>query len=66
MILARHHMFPQLVLCYDGKHRCSFFTADGASHKVLCKYNGKRNVWTFRFRDTTWYFHANAPETSEV
>ena len=61
MILARPHMFPQLVLCYDGKYRCSFCTANGVLHKVLCHYDKKHNVWKFRFRNTAWYFHADPP-----
>lgn len=65
MMLARPHMFPQLHHCYDGKYRCIFFTANGETHKVLCKYSTKRNVWIFRFRDATWYFHAAPPAGPE-
>lgn len=54
-------MFPQLCFGYDGKYRVHFFEASGVPHKVLCRYNGKRNVWTFRFRNTTFYFHADPP-----
>lgn len=62
MMLVRPHMFPQLVFCCDGKYRCSFFTANGVMHKVLCHYDHKRSVWRFRFRNTTWYFHDDPPK----
>lgn len=55
MIHTQRWMYPA-VIDKDGILHCEFFTANGKRHSIICRWNRKRQAFTFRFRGVLWAY----------